>query len=107
KIRIMIRIPCRILLFNLNAFDTMPAHSLYEGSYSVDTSKKFVPFDPEIHDRKDRPASLFIHVHPFVIETGSGLILLDTGLGFRSTDGEGLLIHENMRRAGLDPADVR
>lgn len=85
----------------------MLAHSLYEGSYSVDASKKFIPFDPAIHDRKDRPASLFIHVHPFVIETGSGLILLDTGLGFKGSDGRGLLIHENMRRAGLDPADVR
>jgi len=85
---------------------TMSAHSLYEGSYSVDTSKTFKPFDPEIHDRKDRPGSLFIHVHPFVIETPSGLILLDTGLGFPGKE-EGLLLHENIRKKGLDPADVR
>lgn len=85
----------------------MITHSLYEGSYSVDTSKKFIPFDPTIHDRKDRPASLFIHVHPFVIETERGLILLDTGLGFKSSDRKSLLIHENMRRLGLDPNHVR
>lgn len=85
----------------------MSIYSLYEGSYSVDISKEFIPFDPKIHDRKDRPGSLFIHVHPFVIESGGGLILLDSGLGFRSADGEGLLVHENMLRAGLDPADVR
>lgn len=84
----------------------MQAYSLYEGSYSVDTSKKFVPFDPEKHDRKDRPGSLFIHVHPFVIETANGLILLDTGLGLRGESGAPLL-YENLRKCGLDPADVR
>src|SRR5690606_29687471 len=82
------------------------AHTLYEGSFSVDTSKTFVPFDPKIHDRKDRPGSLFIHVHPFVIETAAGLILLDTGLGFKGK-GQGLQIHENLQQKGLDPAQVR
>src|SRR5690606_23348333 len=84
----------------------MHAHSLYEGSFSVDTTKKFIPFDPAIHDRKDRPGSLFIHVHPFLIESANGLILLDTGLGFTNADG-GLLLHDNMRKKGFDPADVR
>ncbi len=84
----------------------MSVHSLYEGSYSVDTTKSFIPFDPEIHERRDRPGSLFIHVHPFVVETPAGLILVDTGLGFPGKDG-GLLLHENMRKKGLDPANVR
>lgn len=83
----------------------MLAHSLYEGSYSVDSTKTFIPFDPAIHDRKDRPASLFIHVHPFVIETADGLILLDTGLGFEK-EGK-LLIHENLRAKGFSPDQVR
>lgn len=84
----------------------MQAHSLYEGSFSVDTSKKFIPFDPAIHDRKDRPGSLFIHVHPFVIESPNGLILLDTGLGFTNDEG-GLLLHDNLRKKGFEPDDVR
>ena len=60
------------------------AYSLYEGSYSVDKSKKFIPFDPKKDDPKDRPGSLFIHVHPFLVETKGGLVLLDTGLGRRT-----------------------
>ena len=84
----------------------MQAYSLYEGSFSVDSSKKFVPFDPAKDDKKDRPGSLFIHVHPFLVASEHGLILLDTGLGF--TDGDGrLLLHENIRKAGYDPEDVR
>lgn len=84
----------------------MTAHSLYEGSYSVDAKKSFIPFDPAIHDKKERPGSLFIHVHPFVIETPGGLVLLDTGLGFKTADGRPL-IHENLEKKGLHPSDVR
>ena len=83
----------------------MKAFALYEGSYSVDNSKTFIPFDPAIHDPKDRPASLFIYVQPFLVETGNDLILMDTGLGFQNEKGE-LIIHENIRKAGYDPADV-
>lgn len=84
----------------------MQAHSLYEGSFSVDTSKKFIPFDPAKDDPKSRPGSLFIHVHPFVIESPNGLILLDTGLGQAKPDGVPM-IYQNLKSLGLDPADVR
>lgn len=83
----------------------LKAFPLYEGSYSVDSSKKFIPFDPAIHQAKDRPASLFIYVQPFLVETKKDLILLDTGLGFHNDDGA-LILHENIRRAGFDPDDV-
>ena len=83
----------------------MKAFALYEGSYSVDNSKKFIPFDPVIHQTKDRPASLFIHVQPFLVKTENDLIILDTGLGFKNNQGE-LVIHENIRQAGFDPGDV-
>ena len=83
----------------------MKALALYEGSYSVDSSKKFIPFDPAIHQFKDRPASLFIYVQPFLVKTKNDLIILDTGLGFQNDRGE-LLIHENIRMAGYDPDDV-
>jgi glyoxylase-like metal-dependent hydrolase (beta-lactamase superfamily II) len=81
-------------------------HVLYEGSYSVDSSKKFLPFDPVIHNPKDRPASLFVYVQPFLIETKNGLIVLDAGLGFKNQAGE-LIIHENIRKAGFDYRDVK
>lgn len=83
----------------------MKALALYEGSFSVDATKTFIPFDPAIHDPKDRPASLFIYVQPFLVETGNDLIVLDTGLGFYNDQGE-MMIHENIRKAGYDPQDV-
>lgn len=81
------------------------AYSLYEGSFSVDITKEFVPFDPEKDDPKSRKGSIFVHVHPFLINSEIGLILCDTGLGFRTDDGE-LLIHKNIKKLGFDPEDV-
>ncbi|WP_134087637.1 MBL fold metallo-hydrolase [Olivibacter sp. XZL3] len=84
----------------------MQAFSLYEGSYSVDSSKKFIPFDPSKDDPKDRKGSLFIHIHPFLIQTSKGLILLDTGLGYKDEAGN-LILHDNIKKAGFDPRDIR
>jgi glyoxylase-like metal-dependent hydrolase (beta-lactamase superfamily II) len=83
----------------------MEIFALGEGSYSVDASKKFIPFNPQTDNPKDRPASLFIHVNPFLIKTNHDLIVLDTGLGFKDTRDE-LLIHQNIRNAGFDPEDI-
>jgi len=83
----------------------MKVFPLYEGSYSVDITKKFIPFDPAVHSYKDRPGSLFVYVQPFLIETSNNLIVIDTGLGFKTANGEAL-IHENIRKAGYDPQDV-
>ncbi|MES2874192.1 MAG: MBL fold metallo-hydrolase [Bacteroidota bacterium] len=83
----------------------MKVLALNEGSYSVDISKTFLPFDPAIHNPKDRPASLFIYVQPFLVKTRDELIILDTGLGFRNEEDE-LIIHENIRKAGFQPEDV-
>ncbi|HYK75373.1 MAG TPA: MBL fold metallo-hydrolase [Daejeonella sp.] len=79
--------------------------ALYEGSYSVDISKKFLPFNPAIHQAKDRPASLFIYVQPFILQTRNDLVVMDTGLGFKNEEGK-LVLHENVRKAGFDPNDV-
>ncbi|WP_374165508.1 MBL fold metallo-hydrolase [Arcticibacter sp. MXS-1] len=83
----------------------MKVYPLFEGSYSVDKTKKFIPFDPAIHNPKDRPASLFVYVQPFLIDTGSSLLVLDTGLGYKNEEGK-LIIHENIRKAGYEPQDV-
>lgn len=82
----------------------MKVFSLYEGSYSVDTSKKFIPFDSTVHEKKDRPGSLFIHIHPFLVQTNQDLILLDTGLGY-SEAGE-LILHKHIKEHGFEPEDV-
>lgn len=83
----------------------MQVHTLYEGSYSVDATKKFIPFDPAVHQAKDRPASLFVYVQPFLVQFDGKLFLLDTGLGFSDENGE-LILHKNIRKAGFNPEDV-
>jgi glyoxylase-like metal-dependent hydrolase (beta-lactamase superfamily II) len=83
----------------------MEIFALGEGSYSVDSSKKFIPFDPQTDSTKDRPGSLFIHVNPFLVKTADDLILFDTGLGFKDTRDE-LLIHQHIRNTGFAPEEV-
>src|ERR1700761_4707002 len=83
----------------------MKIFALEEGSYSVDATKKFIPFNPQTDNFRDRPASIFIHVNPFLVETDTDLILLDTGLGYKDTRDE-LFIHQHIRNAGFDPDDV-
>ncbi len=84
---------------------SLPVYTLHEGSYSVDISKKFVPFDPAKDNPRDRPASLFIHVQPFLVQLKNDLVLLDTGLGYSNAEGK-LHLHENIKKAGFNPNDV-
>jgi len=84
---------------------SLQVYTLHEGSYSVDATKKFIPFDPTIHSPKDRPASLFIHVQPFLVKLKNSLVLFDTGLGYSNEKGE-LHLHENIKKAGFRPEDV-
>lgn len=83
----------------------MEVFTLSEGLYSVDASKKFIPFDPQLHSYKDRPASLFININPFLVKMGHHLVLLDTGLGYSDENGE-LMLHKNIRHAGFNPDDI-
>jgi glyoxylase-like metal-dependent hydrolase (beta-lactamase superfamily II) len=84
----------------------MTIHSLSEGSFSIDQSKQFVPFDPSSDSLKERArGSLLVEVQPFVVETERDILLLDTGLGFTENDGS-LQIHHNLVRAGINPMDV-
>ena len=83
----------------------MKIFALVEGSYSVDATKQFMPFNAEIDKAADRPASIFIHVNPFLIKTATDLIVLDTGLGYKDENDE-LLIHRHIRNAGFEPKDV-
>jgi glyoxylase-like metal-dependent hydrolase (beta-lactamase superfamily II) len=78
---------------------------LSEGSFTIDKSKLFVPFNDQQDDLQTRPAgSLLVEVQPFVVVTEKDVLLLDTGLGF-SKNGQ-LQLHENLVRAGINPSDI-
>ena len=83
----------------------MKIFALNEGSYSVDATKKFIPFNPLTDNFRERPGSIFIHVNPFLVQTATDLILFDTGLGYRDTRDE-LIIHQHIRNAGFAPDEV-
>jgi glyoxylase-like metal-dependent hydrolase (beta-lactamase superfamily II) len=79
---------------------------LIEGSFTVDQSKRFVPFNLEADDLQARSkGSILVEIQPFVVVTDDDIILLDTGLGYRLPDGT-LQIHKNLTDAGINPMDV-
>jgi len=78
---------------------------LSEGAFTIDRTKRFIPFDPETEDLQQRPTgSLLVEVQPFAVVTTEDILVLDTGLGFEQ-DGV-LQLHRNLQRAGIDPARV-
>jgi len=78
---------------------------LSEGTFTIDKTKLFVPFDDDDHDLKDRPAgSLLVEIQPFVVITSRDILLLDTGLGFEKN---GVLqLHQNLTEAGINPSEI-
>ena len=78
---------------------------LSEGSFTIDKSKLFVPFDESSDQLQSRPrGSLLVEVQPFVVITSEDVLLLDTGLGFEK-DGV-LQLHTNLMNAGINPSEV-
>jgi len=78
---------------------------LSEGSFTIDKTKIFVPFDTEKDDLQARPTgSLLVEVQPFAIITSKDILLIDTGLGF-SINGE-LQIHSVLKANGIQPEQV-
>ena len=79
---------------------------LSEGAFTVDKTKKFVPFNKEGDDLQQRPiGSLLVEVQPFCIITKTDVIVIDTGLGFRLPNGT-LQIHQNLLNNGVNPLEV-
>ena len=78
---------------------------LSEGSFTIDKTKLFVPFDETIHELKDRSmGSLLVEIQPFVVITSKDILLIDTGLGFKKN---GILqLHQNLMKAGINPSEV-
>jgi len=79
---------------------------LSEGTFTIDKTKFFIPFDARSDDLQSRArGSLLVEIQPFLVQTDRDLILLDTGLGFSGSDGA-LQIHRNIIDAGFNPMDV-
>jgi glyoxylase-like metal-dependent hydrolase (beta-lactamase superfamily II) len=78
---------------------------LSEGAFTVDKTKEFVSFNPDIDDLQKRPGgSLLVEIQPFIVVTEKDVLLLDTGLGFEE-NGEPQ-IHQLIRKAGIDPNSI-
>jgi len=78
---------------------------LSEGSFTIDQSKLFVPFDLEKDKLEKRSTgSLLVEIQPFVIVTSRDVLLLDTGLGFAGNTA--LQLYENLLKNGIDPFDI-
>ena len=78
---------------------------LSEGTFTIDKTKLFVPFDDEKDNLQSRPAgSLLVEIQPFVVVTTKDILLLDTGLGFEKNGT--LQLHQNLRDAGINPSEV-
>ncbi len=79
---------------------------LSEGAFTVDHSKKFVPFLKGTDELNTRPlGSLLVEIQPFCIITRQDMLIIDTGLGFSTPDGV-LQIHQNLLNKGINPMDV-
>ncbi len=78
---------------------------LSEGTFTIDKTKLFVPFDEGRDNLQERPiGSLMVEVQPFVVITSKDILLLDTGLGFEKNGA--LELHQNLMDAGINPSEV-
>jgi glyoxylase-like metal-dependent hydrolase (beta-lactamase superfamily II) len=79
---------------------------LSEGSFTIDKTKVFLPFDVSLEALNSRPVgSLLVEIQPFVVITAKDVILLDTGLGYKDAQGNAQL-HANLLKAGINPSQV-
>jgi hypothetical protein len=59
---------------------------LSEGAFTIDKTKRFVPFDTAQDDLQQRPVgSLLVEVQPFAVVTSDDVLVVDTGL-LKKTD---------------------
>jgi len=79
---------------------------LSEGTFTVDKTKVFVPFDKQTDEMQARTAgSLLVEIQPFAIVTSKDVLLIDTGLGFKDANGK-MQLHNNLANAGINPSDI-
>ena len=78
---------------------------LSEGTFTIDKTKLFVPFDQDKDELQARSAgSLLVEIQPFVVITSKDILLLDMGLGF-SQNGK-MQLHQNIMNAGINPSEI-
>ena len=79
---------------------------LSEGTFTVDKTKQFIPFDNDNDKLQQRSVgSLLVEIQPFAIITSKDILLLDTGLGFSNKEGV-LQIHQNLTSNNINPLEV-
>ncbi|RYY10247.1 MAG: MBL fold metallo-hydrolase [Chitinophagaceae bacterium] len=79
---------------------------LSEGSFTIDSSKLFVPFNVQADNLQERPTgSLLVEVQPFLVISSEDILLIDTGLGFEDENGQ-MQIHKNLAEHGIQPGDI-
>ena len=79
---------------------------LSEGAFTIDATKKFIPFDTAKDNLQQRTkGSLLVEVQPFAVITSHDIIIVDTGLGFSNPDGT-LQIHQNLLNNGIGAMEV-
>lgn len=79
---------------------------LSEGSFTIDQTRQFIPFDEQEDNMKDRSSgSLLVEIQPFLVITDHDYILLDTGLGFKNSNGI-LQLHQNLIDHHINPMDI-
>jgi len=78
---------------------------LSEGSFTIDKTKIFVPFNHSKDELQQRATgSLLVEVQPFVIITSKDILLIDAGLGFINNNT--LQIHQNLKSHGIEPDQI-
>jgi glyoxylase-like metal-dependent hydrolase (beta-lactamase superfamily II) len=78
---------------------------LSEGTFTIDKTKLFAPFDETKDELQERSkGSLLVEIQPFLVITSKDVLLLDTGLGF-SRHGK-MQIHQNLMNAGVNPSGI-
>ena len=78
---------------------------LSEGTFTVDKTKQFVPFDVQQDELQNRPTgSLLVEIQPFVVVTSKDVLLFDTGLGFKKNNV--LQLHQNLLDNNVKPHEI-
>jgi glyoxylase-like metal-dependent hydrolase (beta-lactamase superfamily II) len=79
---------------------------LSEGSFTIDKTKVFVPFNTATEELNNRPVgSLLVEIQPFLVVTQQDIILIDTGLGYNMSNGVPQ-IYYNLEKVGYNPSQV-
>ena len=80
---------------------------LSEGSFTIDKTKLFVPFDETTDDLQKRTTgSLLVEIQPFAVITSKDVLLLDAGLGFDETAHTKMQLYTSLENAGIKPEQV-